>query len=122
MAHTGPTDKSQHFFVVFGLFCLHNPTQSVQTHPTQRTQRFRHSLLGTMNGNNNGNNGCGSDGSGSDGSGGGQILRVEGTNVLRVPFGVRMARRARPQRPDHWATLVLPFQGHIDPTPPPQAA
>jgi hypothetical protein len=47
---------------------------------------------------------------------------VEGTNVLRVPFGVRRARRARPQRPDHWATLVLPFQAHSDPTPPPQAA
>ena len=46
-----------------------------------------------------------------------------GTNVVRVPFGVRRARRSRPQRPDHWATLVLPFQagGGIDPTPP-QAA
>lgn len=52
----------------------------------------------------------------------GQTLRVEGTNVVRVPFGVRRARRARPQRPDHWATLVLPFQGQHDPTPPPQAA
>ena len=52
----------------------------------------------------------------------GQTLRVEGTNVVRVPFGVRHARRVRPQRPDHWATLVLPFQGHSDPTPPPQAA
>jgi hypothetical protein len=46
-----------------------------------------------------------------------------GTNVVRVPFGVRRARRSRPQRPDHWATLVLPFQagGGIDPNPP-QAA
>lgn len=65
------------------------------------------------------------DGSGSGGGStpaGGQILRVEGTNVLRVPFGVRRARRTRPQRPDHWATLVLPFQGQGDPTPPPHAA
>lgn len=65
------------------------------------------------------------DGFGSGGGvtpGGGQILRVEGTNVLRVPFGVRRARRSRPERPDHWATLVLPFQGQSDPTPPPQAA
>jgi hypothetical protein len=47
---------------------------------------------------------------------------VEGTNVVRVPFGVRRARRTRPQRPDHWATLVLPFQlGGGGPTPP-QAA
>jgi hypothetical protein len=46
-----------------------------------------------------------------------------GTNVVRVPFGVRRPRRSRPQRPDHWATLVLPFQslGGSDPTPP-QAA
>lgn len=52
----------------------------------------------------------------------GQTLRVEGTNVVRVPFGVRQARRRRPQRPDHWATLVLSFQvGGSDPTPP-QAA
>jgi len=53
----------------------------------------------------------------------GGIQRVEGTNVLRVPFGVLRARRARPQRPDHWATLVLPFHGGGggDPTPP-QAA
>jgi hypothetical protein len=49
--------------------------------------------------------------------------RIEGTNVVRVPFGVRRARRPRPERPDHWATLVLPFQvgGGGGPTPP-QAA
>jgi hypothetical protein len=48
-----------------------------------------------------------------------QLLRVEGTNVVRVPFGVREARRRRPARPDHWATLVLPFQpGGGDPNPP----
>lgn len=52
-----------------------------------------------------------------------QSKRVDGTNVVRVPFGVRRARRSRPQRPDHWATLVLPFQaaGGTDPNPP-QAA
>ena len=51
------------------------------------------------------------------------ILRVEGTNVVRVPFGVRRARRTRPERPERWATLVLPFQagGGSHPTPP-QAA
>ncbi|MFZ0409028.1 MAG: hypothetical protein WAM11_13085 [Cyanobium sp.] len=45
----------------------------------------------------------------------------EGTNVVRVPFGVRRARRRRPVRPDHWATLVLPFQaggGGSGPLPP----
>ncbi|KEF41684.1 MAG: hypothetical protein ER33_09985 [Cyanobium sp. CACIAM 14] len=46
--------------------------------------------------------------------------RVDGTNVVRVPFGVRRARRRRPERPDTWATLVLPFQvgGGGSPTPP----
>lgn len=64
-----------------------------------------------------------------DGNGNGKSIppsgateRVEGTNVLRVPFGVRRSRRPRPERPDHWATLVLPFHIHHDPTPPPQAA
>ena len=51
----------------------------------------------------------------------GHTLVIEGTNVVRVPFGVRHSRRVRPQRPDRWATLVLPFQPHGSPTPP-QAA
>lgn len=56
-------------------------------------------------------------------SGGRSVGPVEGTNVVRVPFGVRQARRGRPERPDHWATLVLPFHAvGGDPTPPPQAA
>lgn len=56
-------------------------------------------------------------------SGGRSVGPVEGTNVVRVPFGVRQARRRRPERPDHWATLVLPFHAvGGDPTPPPQAA
>jgi len=51
------------------------------------------------------------------------VRRVEGTNVVRVPFGVRRARRARSERPDHWATLVLPFHGGDGGGPtPPQAA
>jgi hypothetical protein len=52
----------------------------------------------------------------------GHTLPIEGTNVLRVPFGVRQPRRPRPERPDHWATLVIPFQPLGDPTPPPAAA
>lgn len=71
-----------------------------------------------MNGTNNG--------SGSKGSGKSakttSTVRVEGTNVVRVPFGVRQSRRVKPQRPDHWATLVLPFHAGGQPTPPPQAA
>jgi hypothetical protein len=53
----------------------------------------------------------------------GNTLRVEGTNVIRVPFGVRQPRRRRPERPERWATLVLPFQVNGGPNPtPPQAA
>ncbi|MFM2080512.1 MAG: hypothetical protein RLZZ219_1194 [Cyanobacteriota bacterium] len=52
----------------------------------------------------------------------GETLRVEGTNVVRVPFGVRRARRARPARPDRWVTVVLPFQAGGSTPPPPQAA
>jgi hypothetical protein len=75
-------------------------------------------FMGIMNGNDNS----------GDGSGPGALVpglpeasqRVDGTNVVRVPFGVRRARRRRPERPDHWATLVLPFQagGGGSPTPP----
>ena len=52
---------------------------------------------------------------------GGLSRQVEGTNVVRVAFGVRRARRSRPVRPDHWATLVLPLQvagGGFPPMPP----
>ncbi|CAK6696196.1 hypothetical protein [Synechococcus sp. CBW1107] len=52
----------------------------------------------------------------------GQTLRVEGTNVVRVPFGVRRAQRVRPARPERWATVVLPFVAGGSTPPPPQAA
>ena len=51
-----------------------------------------------------------------------QTLRVEGTNVVRVPFGVRRPRRSRPARPERWATVVLPFVVGGSTPPPPQAA
>ena len=81
-----------------------------------------------MNGTNNGSGSKGSATKGSASKGPDQSIkttstvRVEGTNVVRVPFGVRQSRRVKPQRPDHWATLVLPFHAGGQPTPPPQAA
>ena len=84
--------------------------------------------LGIMNGTNNGSGSKGSAIKGSATKGPDQsvkttsTVRVEGTNVVRVPFGVRQSRRVKPQRPDHWATLVLPFHAGGQPTPPPQAA
>ena len=52
----------------------------------------------------------------------GKSLQVEGTNVVRVPFGIRRPIKQRPARPETWATLVLPLQPSGSPTPPPQAA
>ena len=52
----------------------------------------------------------------------GHSLQMDGTNVVRVPFGIRQPRRQRPERPEHWATLVLPLQSEGNPNPPPQAA
>ena len=52
----------------------------------------------------------------------GHTFSVTGTNVVRVPFGVRKPRKQRPQRAENRVTLVLPFQPQGNPTPPPQAA
>ncbi len=52
----------------------------------------------------------------------GESLPVDGTNVVRVPFGIRQPIKKRPQRPERRVTLVLPFQPLGSPTPPPQAA
>ncbi len=52
----------------------------------------------------------------------GKSLSVDGTNVVRVPFGFRRPRKQRPQKADRSITLVIPFQPLGSPTPPPQAA
>ncbi len=52
----------------------------------------------------------------------GKIFPVAGTNVVKVPFGVRVSKKKKPQIPDRIATLVLPFQATSTPTPPPNAA
>ena len=52
----------------------------------------------------------------------GELLEVDGTNVVRVPFGVRQPKRQRPAKVSTWATLVLPIQSFDSPTPPPHAA
>ena len=50
------------------------------------------------------------------------VMRVSGTNVVRVPFGVRRPRRYRPSRREGTPTLVLSLTANLTPTPPPQAA
>ena len=52
----------------------------------------------------------------------GELLEVAGTNVVRVPFGVRQPKKKRPAKLSPWATLVLPMQSFDSPTPPPHAA
>ena len=52
----------------------------------------------------------------------GELLKVSGTNVVRVPFGVRQPKKQRPAKLSAWATLVLPLQSFDSPTPPPHAA
>ena len=52
----------------------------------------------------------------------GELVEVAGTNVVRVPFGVRQPKKQRPPKPSTWATLVLPLQSFDSPTPPPHAA
>mgnify|MGYP007063474638 CR=1 FL=1 len=53
---------------------------------------------------------------------GGKTLTIEGTNVIRVPFGIRAPRKKRPEQPERLPTLILTFQSESNPTPPPQAA
>ena len=52
----------------------------------------------------------------------GELLQVSGTNVVRVPFGVRRPKKKRPAKVSTWATLILPMQSFDSPTPPPHAA
>ena len=52
----------------------------------------------------------------------GKSFQMDGTNVIRVPFGIRQPQKQRPQKPNSWATLVLPLQPLGSPTPPPHAA
>ena len=47
-----------------------------------------------------------------------KVFSVEGTNVIRVPFGKRFSKRQRPEKNQKIATLVLPISSCNSPTPP----
>ena len=51
-----------------------------------------------------------------------EAFSVVGTNVIRVPFGIRAPRRKRPEKNQNIATLVLPITSINSPTPPPNVA
>ena len=46
------------------------------------------------------------------------ICSIEGTNVIRVPFGKKFSKKKRPEKNQHIATLILPLSSYSNPTPP----
>tara|TARA_Y100001978_G_scaffold103285_1_gene92383 strand:- start:87 stop:332 length:246 start_codon:yes stop_codon:yes gene_type:complete len=50
------------------------------------------------------------------------LISLEETNVIRVPFGRRLSKKKRPQKNQHIATLILPITSINSPTPPPNVA
>ena len=46
------------------------------------------------------------------------IFSVEGTNVIRVPFGKKFSKKKRPDKNQNIATLILPLSSYSSPTPP----
>ena len=50
------------------------------------------------------------------------VSSFEGTNVIRVPFGKRLPKKQRPEKNQNIATLILPINALINPTPPPHVA
>ena len=51
-----------------------------------------------------------------------KVTSVEGTNVIRVPFGKRLPKKQRPDKNQNIATLILPINAFINPNPPPYVA
>ena len=47
-----------------------------------------------------------------------KVSFVAGTNVIRVPFGIRLPKKHRPDKNQNIATLILPINTHLNPTPP----
>ena len=50
------------------------------------------------------------------------LSSLEGTNVIRVPFGRRVSKKKRPEKNQNIATLILPITSMNSPTPPPNVA
>ena len=46
------------------------------------------------------------------------IRSIEGTNVIRVPFGKKFSKKKRPEKNQNIATLILPLSSYSSPTPP----
>ena len=50
------------------------------------------------------------------------LITLNETNVVRVPFGRRLSKKKRPAKNQHIATLILPITPINSPTPPPYVA
>ena len=50
------------------------------------------------------------------------LISLKETNVIRVPFGIRLSKKKRPAKNQHIATLILPITSINSPTPPPNVA
>ena len=46
------------------------------------------------------------------------VSSIEGTNVIRVPFGKKFSKKKRPEKNQNIATLILPLTSYSNPTPP----
>ena len=46
------------------------------------------------------------------------VCSIEGTNVIRVPFGKKFSKKKRPEKNQNIATLILPLISNSNPTPP----
>ena len=51
-----------------------------------------------------------------------ELKSIEETNVIRVPFGIRLSKKKRPEKNQHIATLILPITSIDSPNPPPNVA
>ena len=51
-----------------------------------------------------------------------ELISLEATNVIRVPCGIRLSKKKRPEKNQHIATLILPITSVSSPTPPPNVA
>ena len=51
-----------------------------------------------------------------------ELISLEATNVIRVPFGTRLSKKKRPEKNQNIATLILPITSINSPTPPPNVA
>mgnify|MGYP001242506219 CR=1 FL=1 len=51
-----------------------------------------------------------------------QLIPLEETNIIRVPFGRRLSKKKRPKKNQYIATLILPITSINSPTPPPNVA